>query len=214
MKQIQVHYGLSEINYSTYDTQLQLEFLHRFQEFIREIWRKYGTLESPEDDALGKLFCDQWRSTPRLNLSRVAYLWERKNAQAYWHAKAGVVVSNTLEYFVSRLEAMKTSPFKPTETDYILSTHLTIGMCLDRFNYWDNEITVVDVGGTYPERRKWIEPMKAARAIIFVVAVSEFNQFVYRDPKKNVFEETKRVFQSILNRDLLIVLIIRKNTLT
>jgi len=55
----------------------------------------------------------------------------------------------------------------------------------------------LDVGGQRNERRKWIHCFEGVTAIIFVAAISEFDQVLYEDEKKNRLTEAVDVFQNV-----------------
>ena len=42
---------------------------------------------------------------------------------------------------------------------------------------------MVDVGGQRSERRKWIHCFEDVTAVIFFVAMSEYNQYLLEDPE-------------------------------
>jgi len=57
----------------------------------------------------------------------------------------------------------------------------------------------LDVGGQRNERRKWIHCFEGVTAVIFVAAISEFDQVLYEDEKENRLHEAIRVFDNICN---------------
>jgi len=58
---------------------------------------------------------------------------------------------------------------------------------------------VFDVGGQRAERRKWIHAFDNVTAIIFVTAISEYDQFLFEDRSKNRLEEALELFEEICN---------------
>lgn len=48
-----------------------------------------------------------------------------------------------------------------------------------------HKFSVVDVGGQRSERRKWIHCFDDVKAIIFVVALSGYNQVLFEDTNVN-----------------------------
>jgi len=57
----------------------------------------------------------------------------------------------------------------------------------------------LDVGGQRNERRKWIHSFEGVTSIIFVTAISEYDQNVFEDEKENRLQESIRVFDDIIN---------------
>jgi guanine nucleotide-binding protein G(i) subunit alpha len=58
---------------------------------------------------------------------------------------------------------------------------------------------VFDVGGQRAERRKWIHSFDNVTAIIFVTAISEYDQYLFEDRSKNRLEEAIELFEEICN---------------
>lgn len=59
--------------------------------------------------------------------------------------------------------------------------------------------SVLDVGGQRNERKKWIHQFDDVTAIIFVVAISEYDQTLFEDEEENRIVEALSVFQDICN---------------
>jgi len=57
-----------------------------------------------------------------------------------------------------------------------------------------------DVGGQRNERRKWIHLFEGVNAVIFCVAISEYDQVLFEDETKNRMMETKELFDWVLKQ--------------
>jgi len=57
----------------------------------------------------------------------------------------------------------------------------------------------LDVGGQRNERRKWIHSFEGVTSIIFVTAISEYDQVTFEDEKENRLHESLRVFDETIN---------------
>jgi hypothetical protein len=55
------------------------------------------------------------------------------------------------------------------------------------------------VGGQRNERRKWIHCFDDVTAVIFVAAISEYDQVLYEDPTQNRLMEALNLFDEICN---------------
>ncbi|CAN7980035.1 unnamed protein product [Ixodes pacificus] len=60
------------------------------------------------------------------------------------------------------------------------------------------EIAMVDVGGQRSERRKWIHCFENVTSIIFLVALSEYDQILFESDNENRMEESKALFKTII----------------
>lgn len=58
---------------------------------------------------------------------------------------------------------------------------------------------MVDVGGQRSERKKWIHCFEDVTAIIFMVAISEYDQVLFEDENVNRMGESLTLFQSIVD---------------
>eukprot|EP00731_Ephydatia_muelleri_P027042 Em0018g1142a len=67
------------------------------------------------------------------------------------------------------------------------------------FSYKGLHFRVVDVGGQRSERKKWIHCFEDVTAILFFVALSEYDMTLREDAAVNRMEEALRLFNSILN---------------
>ena len=56
----------------------------------------------------------------------------------------------------------------------------------------------MDVGGQRGERKKWIHVFDSVTAIIFLTAVSEYDQVLNEDLKTSRLKESKRLFKQII----------------
>ncbi len=63
----------------------------------------------------------------------------------------------------------------------------------------DLNFRVFDVGGQRSERKKWIHCFEDVTAIIFIVALSEYDQVLVEDETTNRMHESLRLFDSICN---------------
>jgi len=58
---------------------------------------------------------------------------------------------------------------------------------------------MVDVGGQRSERRKWLNCFSDVTAVIFVVAISAYDQKLYEDETTNRMHEELKLFKDICN---------------
>jgi len=56
-----------------------------------------------------------------------------------------------------------------------------------------------DVGGQRNERRKWIHCFDNVHAVMFVAAISEYDQMLFEDDRQNRMEEALSLFSEITN---------------
>jgi len=73
---------------------------------------------------------------------------------------------------------------------------------------------MVDVGGQRNERKKWMHCFEGVTALLFVAAVSEYDQMLYEDENVKRMDESLMLFENICNsrwfRDTSVILFLNK----
>lgn len=89
--------------------------------------------------------------------------------------------------------------YVPTEQDVLRVRVPTSGVHEYLFEVKNIMFTMVDVGGQRSERRKWIHCFENVTSIIFLAALSEYDQVLAESSRdENRMEESKALFKSIL----------------
>ncbi|KAI1730056.1 g-protein alpha subunit domain-containing protein [Ditylenchus destructor] len=102
-------------------------------------------------------------------------------------------------HFLNSIERMAAADYKPTEQDILLSRIKTTGIVEVKFKMKNVDFRVFDVGGQRSERKKWIHCFEDVNAIIFIAAISEYDQVLFEDETTNRMVESMRLFESICN---------------
>ncbi|SPR01294.1 unnamed protein product (mitochondrion) [Plasmodiophora brassicae] len=108
-------------------------------------------------------------------------------------------------YFMDRCLEITAKDYLPTRQDVIMFRRPSTGITEKEFMWKSSaRFKVIDVGGQRNERRKWLHCFEGVTAIIFVVALSEYNQTLYEDARVNRMAESLRLFTEICNSPYLI----------
>lgn len=94
---------------------------------------------------------------------------------------------------------MASPDYLPTDQDVLRSRVKSTGITETHFQIGDLKYKVFDVGGQRSERKKWIHCFENVTAIIFLVAISEYDQMLYEDQNVNRMQEALTLFDSICN---------------
>ncbi len=74
---------------------------------------------------------------------------------------------------------------------------------------------MIDVGGQRSERRKWIHCFEGVTSIMFLVALSEYDQFLAESTSANRLEESRALFSTIMRypwfKSSSVILFLNKN---
>ena len=87
----------------------------------------------------------------------------------------------------------------PTELDVLHARIKTTGIIEPEYDVGQQHVFVYHMGGQRNERRKWPYCFEGSPAVLFVVAVSEFNQMLYKDETQNCMTEALDLFGEIVN---------------
>lgn len=87
----------------------------------------------------------------------------------------------------------------PSIEDCVACRVRTTGIQEEDFTLDNVPFKVFDVGGQRAERRKWIHCFDNVTAVIFVAAISEYDQTLFEDRKKNRLEEALDLFEEVCN---------------
>jgi len=100
-------------------------------------------------------------------------------------------------YYVEHALRFAKRDYLPTQDDVIRAKLRTTGITEVTFTVGQTEFTMTDVGGQRSERRKWLNCFVDITAVIFLVAINEFDMFIEEDNKTNRMEETIKLFQKL-----------------
>ena len=85
----------------------------------------------------------------------------------------------------------------PNTKDVLKSRVRTIGVVETEFQINNSIVRMFDVGGQRSERRKWIQCFDDVRALLFVVAISEYDMSLIEDCDRNRLRESLLLFESV-----------------
>ncbi|CRL03713.1 CLUMA_CG016246, isoform A [Clunio marinus] len=100
--------------------------------------------------------------------------------------------------YLSDLKRIEESDYLPTEQDILRARAPTTGIIEYPFDLDSIIFRMVDVGGQRSERRKWIHCFENVTSIIFLVALSEYDQILFESENENRMEESKALFKTII----------------
>lgn len=75
----------------------------------------------------------------------------------------------------------------------------TTGITETEFNIGSSKFKVLDAGGQRSERKKWIHCFEGITAVLFVLAMSEYDQMLFEDERVNRMHESIMLFDTLLN---------------
>jgi len=130
----------------------------------------------------------------------VQALWETEAVQQAYARNNEIQLpggASGTTYYVDHAVRFAKRDYLPTQDDVIRAKLRTTGITEVTFNVGQTEFTMVDVGGQRSERRKWLNCFVDISAVIFLVAINEYDMVLEEDNKTNRMEESLKLFQKL-----------------
>ncbi|XP_041675202.1 guanine nucleotide-binding protein subunit alpha homolog isoform X3 [Drosophila eugracilis] len=126
--------------------------------------------------------------------------------------------SDSVSYFLDEIERLAKPDYVPTHKDILHCRKATKGVYEFCVKVQNIPFVFVDVGGQRTQRQKWTKCFDSSvTSIIFLVSSSEFDQVLAEDRKTNRLEESKNIFDTIVNnstfKGISIILFLNKTDL-
>ncbi|UZJ54984.1 hypothetical protein CBS101457_004304 [Exobasidium rhododendri] len=136
---------------------------------------------------------------PRHVADAVHGLWMDEGVQDCFSRSREYQLNDSAKYYFDSIQRMATLDYLPTDQDVLRSRVKTTGITETHFQIGELKYKLFDVGGQRSERKKWIHCFENVTAIIFLVAISEYDQLLYEDQNVNRMQEALTLFDSICN---------------
>jgi guanine nucleotide-binding protein subunit alpha len=128
----------------------------------------------------------------------IAALWKDSGVQAAYERRAEYQLNDSTEYFFQRVNDVVQPNYSPSQQDILRSRVRTTGIVETTFLVEGNTFKMYDVGGQRNERKKWIHCFENVTAVLFVAAISEYDQKLFEDETQNRMVETVSLFEEIV----------------
>jgi len=147
----------------------------------------------PEHDLTSRNF------TPEL-VEAIKLLWTDEEAiKKAWERRSEYqVVESNLKY-ITDIDRIAEQDYLPSDADILLARVRTTGIVEESYTIDDNQYIIIDVGGQRNERKKWMHCFDSVKAVIFVAALSEYDQKLYEDETCNRMVEAINLFADQCN---------------
>jgi guanine nucleotide-binding protein G(i) subunit alpha len=129
----------------------------------------------------------------------IGVLWKDPGLQAIWDRRAEFQIVDSVRYYFDKIDEIKNPGFLPNQDDILYSRVRTSGIVTESYDIDGTVFEMYDVGGQRNERKKWIHCFEGVTAIIFVAALSEYDQKLFEDASQNRMIEAMDLFGEIIN---------------
>lgn len=178
-----------------------------YDELIKYLVDKTATEESepqvPPDDWVG--------SSPKAGLTAnsdakqflalhksIKIVWESKTMKRVWDRRASLNVVDGHKEFLDDITRIASPDFRPTKRDVLVARVRTTQVIVEKYRIKGMRYEMYDVGGQRSDRRKWIACFDDVTAVIFVAALSEYDQTL-AEADANRMVEALDLFSSVVN---------------
>ncbi|KAJ3229929.1 Guanine nucleotide-binding protein G(o) subunit alpha [Chytriomyces hyalinus] len=133
----------------------------------------------------------------------IKYFWGDSGVQYCYSRSNEYQLMDCCAYFLSDAGKFLASTFQPSEMDILKARIMTTTVTESNFKV-DAKTTlrVYDVGGQRSERKKWAPYFQDVKAIIFLIAISSYDQVCMEDESMNRMVENMNLFASICNHPM------------
>jgi GTPase SAR1 family protein len=128
-------------------------------------------------------------------------LWDHKVIKATYAKRALFQMPVSAAYFFDQIEKIGEDGWIPLKQDILQARIRTTGIMETSVAYRGFQLKLIDVGGQRNERKKWINCFEGVDAVLFVVAISEYDQQLFEDERVNRMHESLNIFAEISNLD-------------
>lgn len=129
----------------------------------------------------------------------IKLLWRDTGVQQCFQRSREYQLNDSAKYYFDAIERISSPDYSPTDQDVLRSRVKTTGITETKFQVLDLVYRMFDVGGQRSERKKWIHCFENVTAIIFLVAISAYDQVLVEDDTVNRMQEALTLFDSICN---------------
>ena len=126
-------------------------------------------------------------------------LWKDPGVLQAWKRRAEFQIVESVKYYFNEIDRIMKDDYVATQQDMLLARVRTSGIVTEKYVIDKKDFEMYDVGGQRNERKKWIHCFDDVTAVIFVAALSEYDQVLFEDSSTNRMVEAVDLFDEICN---------------
>ncbi|KAM9475555.1 guanine nucleotide-binding protein subunit alpha-14 [Clarias gariepinus] len=194
--------GYTEEDRKTFTKLVFQNIITAMQSMIRAMEALSISLSNPENqthaDLMIEVDVDKMMELEESYVEAIRCLWKDAGISECYDRRREYQLTDSAKYYLSDLERIADPAYVPTEQDILRVRVPTTGIIEYPFDLDNVIFRMVDVGGQRSERRKWIHCFENVTSIIFLVALSEYDQVLVECDNENRMEESKALFKTII----------------
>uniref|UniRef100_A0A4W5Q6F2 Guanine nucleotide binding protein (G protein), alpha 14 n=1 Tax=Hucho hucho TaxID=62062 RepID=A0A4W5Q6F2_9TELE len=195
IKQMRIIHGTG---YSEEDKRGFTKNIYSVNRFLLPYLKLYLCVFQSHAEKLSRVETDILTNLEPWQVDGIRRLWSDQGMQKCYERRREYQLSDSTKYYLSDLDRIAAPSYLPTLQDILRVRVPTTGIIEYPFDLKTVIFRMVDVGGQRSERRKWIHCFERVTSIIFLVALSEYDQVLYESANVNRLEESKALFTTIV----------------
>ncbi|KAK9468140.1 guanine nucleotide binding protein, alpha subunit [Lipomyces arxii] len=126
-------------------------------------------------------------------------LWHDAGVQEVFRRSREFQLNDSARYYFDSIDRLADPSYVPTDQDVLRARVKSTGITETKFRIGELTYLMYDVGGQRSERKKWIHCFENVTTILFLVAISEYDQMLFEDEAVNRMDEALTLFESVCN---------------
>ncbi|XP_024154912.1 guanine nucleotide-binding protein subunit alpha-14 [Oryzias melastigma] len=126
-------------------------------------------------------------------------VWSDHGVQQCYERRREYQLSDSAKYYLSDLDRISSPQYIPTLQDILRVRVATTGIIEYPFDLSKVIFRMVDVGGQRSERKKWIHCFEDVTSVVFLAALSEYDQVLFESRDDNRLRESLALFETIMS---------------
>ncbi|KAI8615279.1 G protein alpha subunit [Chytriomyces sp. MP71] len=132
----------------------------------------------------------------------IKVIWKDTGVRYCYSRNNEYQLLDSCSYFLDNIDRMLSPEYTPTDQDILASRVMTTRVAEIHFTVQEVPFKVFDLGGQRSERKKWVPYFDDVKAIMFLVAISAYDQLCFEDNSTNRMIESMTLFSSICNHQV------------
>ncbi|KAG0050502.1 hypothetical protein BGZ83_004699 [Gryganskiella cystojenkinii] len=126
-------------------------------------------------------------------------LWSDTSVQETYRLGHTYALADNVRYFFDSVDRIYSHDYLPDDADILRCRVKSTGITETTFHVGNLTYRMFDVGGQRSERKKWIHCFEGVTAVLFLAAISGYDQCLVEDKDANQMEEAMMLFDQICN---------------
>ena len=179
-------------------------------DFVNDATRSYADLLedlNSDVDAEGAFRDDEVKEA-------LTVFWQDSGVQQAVSKGHEYALNDNMHYYFQNLDRMFDPEWVPSDQDVLHARLRTTGITETFFDLKEVSFRMMDVGGQRSERKKWIHCFEGVQCLLFLAALSGYDQALLEDVNANQMHEAIMLFDTLINgewfKDKPIILFLNK----